>query len=60
MILSEAGLVKYNITEGRNSKGAPVDVYTIIMMRSHIDEKYRDSYRRLKENGEVTDYWSEK
>lgn len=60
MILSEAGLVKYNISEGRNSKGAPVDVYTITMMRSHIDEKYRDSYRRLKKDGEVTDYWSEK
>ena len=25
MLLSEAGLVKYKIVEGRNEKGAPID-----------------------------------
>ena len=59
MILSEAGLVKYVIKEGRNEKGAPIDKYVILMMRSHIDDKYKESYMRLKEEGWETDYWVE-
>ena len=59
MILSEAGLVKYVIKEGRNEKGAPIDKYIILMMRSHIDDKYKESYTRLKEEGWESDYWVE-
>lgn len=44
MLLSEAGLVKYTIAEGRNTKGAPIDKYTITLVRSQIDEKYKTSY----------------
>lgn len=53
MILSEAGLVKYDIKEGRNEKGSPIDLYTILSIRSNIDEKYCKSYQRLVSNGEI-------
>ena len=59
MILSEAGLIKYKIYEGRNDKGAPIDRYKIIMMRSKIDDMYRDSYLRLKAGEEPTEYWNQ-
>ena len=54
MILCGAGLVKYKISEGRNSKGAAVDMYEIISMRSNIDEAYCKSYQRLVNNGEIS------
>lgn len=54
MVLSEAGLVKYDIREGRNEKGAPIDMYTILSMRSNISEKYCKSYQRLVLNGEIS------
>lgn len=57
MLLSEAGLVKYRIVEGRNDKGAPIDKYVIDLVRSNIDDKYKDSYMRLKQTGEVDEYW---
>ena len=59
MLLSEAGLVKYVIKAGRNIHGAPVDVYQIQLMRSNIDNKYKESYMRLKTTGEVTEYWEQ-
>lgn len=59
MILGEAGLVKYKIYEGRNDKGAPIDRYKIIMMRSKIDDMYRDSYLRLKAGEEPSEYWNQ-
>ena len=39
-ILSEAGLVKYDIRGGRNEKGAFIDIYTILSMYSNINEEY--------------------
>lgn len=53
MILSEAGLVTYEIKEGRNDKGAPIDKYNILSMKSNVDEKYCKSYERLIKNGEI-------
>lgn len=53
LILQGAGLIKYYIREGRNSKGAPIDIYTIISLKSNIDEQYCASYQRLVENGEI-------
>ena len=57
MLLSEAGLIKYEIREGRNSKGAPCDQYCLLLVRSKIDDKYIDSYQRLKKSGEITEHW---
>lgn len=59
MLLSEAGLVKYKIMEGRNAKGAPIDKYQILLIRSKVDKQYEESYQRLKETGEVTEYWEQ-
>lgn len=53
MILSEAGLIDYEISEGRNAKGAATSAYKITMIRSNIDDKYKMAYKMLKEAGEV-------
>lgn len=53
MILSEAGLVKYTIKEGRNQKGAPIDLYYITCIRSNVSDEYCKSYERLKKSGEI-------
>ena len=58
MILSEAGLVKYSIYEGRNSKGAAIDKYRIIMMRAKVANMYRESYLRLKAGEAPSEYWN--
>ena len=44
MILSEAGLIKYSICDGRNDKGAIIDIYEVTAMRSHVSEMYMKSY----------------
>lgn len=56
-ILRGASLVDFEILEGRNEKGAPIDVYKILSVRSNLPTFYRESYKRLVETGEITPEW---
>ena len=48
MLLSESGLVDYQIKQGRNAKGAPIALYNILLMRSDICDKYKEAYKIMK------------
>lgn len=58
-LLEAAGLTKITIMEGRNKKGALIDVYSIDFINSNVTEKYKESYKRLIETGEITPEWEE-
>lgn len=53
MLLSEAGLVKYEIKTRTNSKNAEIDEYIITSLKNKIDDKYKESYRRLRASKEL-------
>lgn len=56
-LLQGAHLIDFTIVEGRNDKGAPIDLYKIKNVRSNLPDFYKDSYRRLIETGEITPEW---
>lgn len=56
-LLRGASLVDYIIVEGRNSHGAPIDLYKINWVRSQLPEMFKESYQRLMETGEITPEW---
>lgn len=59
LLLSGAKLIDYKIVEGRNSKGAAIDLYEIIFVRSNLPDFFKDSYKRLVETGEITPEWEQ-
>lgn len=59
LILSGAKLIDYQIKEGRNDKGAPIDLYSLLFVRSNLPNCYKDSYKRLVETGEITPEWEQ-
>lgn len=56
-LLTGAGLLEYVILDGRNDKGAPIDIYKIKNVRSQLPDMYKESYKRLVETGEITPEW---
>lgn len=56
-LLRGASLIEYQIVEGRNDKGASIDLYRIKWVRSQLPTMFRESYKRLVETGEVTPEW---
>lgn len=58
-LLRGASLVDYEITSGRNDKGAPIDLYRIKWVRSNLPEMFKESYQRSIETGEITPEWEE-
>lgn len=49
MLLSESGLIVYEMNKGRNSKGAPIVLYNVVKVRSNICDKYMKAYKIMKE-----------
>lgn len=47
LILQGASLVNYTIIHGRNTKGAPIEMYRINWVRSQIPDMFKQSYVHL-------------